>query len=150
LLKGQAGSQVKVITQRLGMEPVMHELVREEIKIPDVPYKGMVDRPTEVGYIKLNSFTQTAGQEVRNALKELKEQGAKKMILDLRGNGGGSAARSGEYREPLRTQERVGGGDQGQDPRMGQDLQDLERTGGCRPFLWWYWWMARAPAQVRS
>lgn len=89
LLKGQAGSQVKVITQRLGMEPVMHELVREEIKIPDVPYKGMVDAAGEVGYIKLNSFTQTAGQEVRNALKELKEQGAKKMILDLRGNGGG-------------------------------------------------------------
>ncbi|MBK6883293.1 MAG: hypothetical protein IPH05_10180 [Flavobacteriales bacterium] len=89
LLKGQAGSQVKAITQRLGMEPVMHELVREEIKIPDVPYKGMVDAAGEVGYIKLNSFTQTAGQEVRNALKELKEQGAKKMILDLRGNGGG-------------------------------------------------------------
>jgi carboxyl-terminal processing protease len=62
---------------------------REEIKIPDVPYKGMIDPAEEVGYIKLNSFTQTAGQEVRNAMKELKEQGAEKMILDLRGNGGG-------------------------------------------------------------
>lgn len=89
LLKGQAGSVVKVITQRQGMEPVTHSLTREEIKIPDVPYKGMIDPVNKVGYIKLNSFTQTAGQEVRNALKELKEQGATKVVFDLRGNGGG-------------------------------------------------------------
>lgn len=89
LLKGQAGSTVKVITQRQGMEPVTHTLTREEIKIPDVPYKGMIDHANKVGYIKLNSFTQTAGQEVRNALKELKEQGAQKILFDLRGNGGG-------------------------------------------------------------
>lgn len=89
LLKGQAGSVVKVITQRQGMEPMTHSLTREEIKIPDVPYKGMIDPVNKVGYIKLNSFTQTAGQEVRTAVKELKEQGATKMVLDLRGNGGG-------------------------------------------------------------
>lgn len=89
LLKGQAGSVVKVITQRQGMEPVTHSLTREEIKIPDVPYKGMIDPVNKVGYLKLNSFTQTAGQEVRTALKELKEQGATKVVLDLRGNGGG-------------------------------------------------------------
>ncbi|MBL7953102.1 MAG: S41 family peptidase [Flavobacteriales bacterium] len=89
LLKGQAGSVVKVITQRQGMEPVTHSLTREEIKIPDVPYKGMIDPANKVGYIKLNSFTQTAGQEVRNGMKELKDQGATKLVLDLRGNGGG-------------------------------------------------------------
>lgn len=89
LLKGQAGSPVKVVTRRNGGEPVIHSLMREEIKIPDVPYKGMVDPVGMVGYVKLNSFTQTAGQEVRNAVKELKDQGAKKIILDLRGNGGG-------------------------------------------------------------
>ena len=89
LLKGQAGSTVHVITQRKGMEPATHDLLREEIKIPDVPYKGMIDPVGMVGYIKLNSFTQTAGQEVRNALKELKDAGAKKIVLDLRGNGGG-------------------------------------------------------------
>lgn len=89
LLKGQAGSPVKVVTRRNGGEPVIHSLTREEIKIPDVPYKGMVDPTGMVGYVKLNSFTQTAGQEVRNAVKELKDQGAQKIILDLRGNGGG-------------------------------------------------------------
>jgi carboxyl-terminal processing protease len=71
------------------MEPVSQSLTREEIKIPDVPYKGIIDPVGMVGYIKLNSFTQTAGQEVRTAMKELKDQGAKKLVLDLRGNGGG-------------------------------------------------------------
>lgn len=89
LLKGQAGSPVKVITRRNGGELVAHSLTREEIKIPDVPYKGMIDPVGMVGYVKLNSFTQTASQEVRTAVKELKEQGARKIVLDLRGNGGG-------------------------------------------------------------
>ncbi|HRH36823.1 MAG TPA: S41 family peptidase [Flavobacteriales bacterium] len=89
LLKGQAGSQVKVILRRAGGEPTTHTLTREEIKIPDVPFKGIVDEANKVGYMKLNSFTQTAGQEVRNAMKELKDQGATHVILDLRGNGGG-------------------------------------------------------------
>ena len=89
LLKGQAGTNVKLVLRRDGGAPQEKVLVREEIKIPDVPYKGMIDAAGKVGYIKLNSFTQTAGSDVRSALKELKEQGAEKMVLDLRGNGGG-------------------------------------------------------------
>ncbi|HEY0976851.1 MAG TPA: S41 family peptidase [Flavobacteriales bacterium] len=89
LLKGQAGTPVKVLTSRNNSAPILRTVTREEIKIPDVPYKGFVDAQGKVGYLKLNSFTQTAGQEVRNAVKELKEKGADKLILDLRGNGGG-------------------------------------------------------------
>ena len=89
MLKGQAGTKVKVVTSRNGAAPVTHEIDREEIKIPDVPYKGFIDEPNKIGYFKLNSFTQTAGQEVRNALRELKDQGAQKIVFDLRGNGGG-------------------------------------------------------------
>ena len=89
LLKGQAGTTVKVVTSRNGAAPEVHDVVREEIKIPDVPYKGFVDAGKKVGYLRLNSFTQTAGTEVRNAVKELKDQGAEKLVLDLRGNGGG-------------------------------------------------------------
>ncbi|MFN3875013.1 MAG: S41 family peptidase [Flavobacteriales bacterium] len=88
LLKGQSGTSVKVVTRRDGTLAT-HTLTREEIKIPDVPYKGIIDAANQVGYIKLNSFTQTAGNDVRLALKELKEQGAKRLVLDLRGNGGG-------------------------------------------------------------
>ncbi len=88
LLKGQSGTVVKVVTRREGATTA-HALTREEIKIPDVPYKGFVDDQRKVGYIKLNSFTQTAGSEVRKAMKELKDEGASHLILDLRGNGGG-------------------------------------------------------------
>lgn len=89
LLKGQAGTQVKIITRRAGVEKE-HTLTRMEIKIPDVPYKGFVDDANKVGYVKLNGFTATAGADVRNAIKELKDQGMQKLVLDLRGNGGGS------------------------------------------------------------
>lgn len=88
LLKGQSGTTVKVITRRNGSTST-HALTREEIKIPDVPYKGIVDQANKVGYIKLNAFTQTASADVRAAMKEVKDQGASKLILDLRGNGGG-------------------------------------------------------------
>jgi len=88
-LKGQPGSEVTITYSRPGTPtPFTATLKREEVKIPDVPYFGMLD--AETGYIKLNSFTQTAGTEVRNAFKDLKEkQGMKKLMLDLRGNGGG-------------------------------------------------------------
>ena len=89
LLKGQSGTAVNVKISRNNGAPVDHALTRQEIKIPDVPYKGMIDPVNKVGYIKLNSFTQTASQEVREAFKELKEQGATKLVFDLRGNGGG-------------------------------------------------------------
>ncbi|HRD51603.1 MAG TPA: S41 family peptidase [Flavobacteriales bacterium] len=88
LLKGQSGTTVRVITRRNGSTST-HALTREEIKIPDVPYKGIVDQANKVGYIKLNAFTQTASADVRAAMKEVKDQGATKLILDLRGNGGG-------------------------------------------------------------
>jgi len=89
LLKGQSGTTVKVSMSRNDGPPVEHVITREEIKIPDVPYKGILKGSDGVGYIKLNSFTQTAGRDVRDAVKELKEQGATKLLLDLRGNGGG-------------------------------------------------------------
>lgn len=88
LLKGQSGTTVKVVTLRNGSTST-HDLTREEIKIPDVPYKGIVDQANQVGYIKLNAFTQSASADVRTAMKDVKEQGANKLILDLRGNGGG-------------------------------------------------------------
>lgn len=62
-------------------------IVREEIKMPNIPYSGMLDK--EIGYVKLDQFTEKAGTEVREAFLKLKEQGMKYFILDLRNNGGG-------------------------------------------------------------
>lgn len=90
LLKGQSGTKVKVLLERQGVdEPFEKELERKKIKIPDVPYYGFVDADSTVGYVKLTSFTATASSGVRSAMKDLKERGMQKMVLDLRGNGGG-------------------------------------------------------------
>lgn len=87
MLKGQSGTQLEVTFERFG-EIQKVTLKREEIKIPDVPYYGMIDE--NIGYIRLTSFTQTASQEVKDAFLDLRDkQGMKELVFDLRGNGGG-------------------------------------------------------------
>ncbi len=88
LLKGQAGSEVVIHIKRLGEEkPLVFKIKRENIQINSVPYWGMVSQ--DVGIIKLSEFTANASRDVKKSLAELKTQGAKKIILDLRGNPGG-------------------------------------------------------------
>ncbi|MDW8287495.1 MAG: S41 family peptidase [Flammeovirgaceae bacterium] len=88
LLKGQAGSIVRIKIKRFGIaNPISLELKRERIQINNVRYFGMVTK--DIGFIQLSEFTKDAHVEVRKALQELKSQGAQKIILDLRGNPGG-------------------------------------------------------------
>lgn len=88
LMRGQVGTAVKLSIKRYGQEKLLEfEFKREKIKISNVPYYGMAG--TDIGYIQLTEFTPDAGKEVRTALISLKEQGAKNVILDLRGNPGG-------------------------------------------------------------
>lgn len=89
LLRGQAGTSLTVSYYKNGSNQLSKAtIIREEIKVPDVPYFGKIDK--EIGYIKLNGFHETAAKEVKDALLNLRDnQGAKKIILDLRGNGGG-------------------------------------------------------------
>jgi carboxyl-terminal processing protease len=88
LLKGQAGTVVKLKVRRYGQKDIMNlEITRQKIKIDNVPYYGMVS--DEVGYLHLTDFTSDASREVRKAVTELKEKGAKKIVFDLRDNPGG-------------------------------------------------------------
>lgn len=87
LLKGQANTDVTLTIDRYG-EQLEKQLTRENIKIKDVPYYGVLE--DGVGYIKLTSFTETASKEVISAFKELKKKNnIQKLVFDLRGNGGG-------------------------------------------------------------
>lgn len=86
-LRGPKGSTIQVKVEREGQEKTI-SITRDEIKLADVPYFGMMTNGT-TGYIKLNSFTQTASAEVLAAYGKLKQQGMTSLILDLRGNGGG-------------------------------------------------------------
>ena len=91
-LKGQPGKEVKLKIKR-GEETKTFAFNREEIKISAVPYSGMIDN--SIGYLKLTSFTQTSARDVYDAYQDLeKNQGMKKLIFDLRGNGGGLLAQS--------------------------------------------------------
>lgn len=88
LLRGQAGTPVKLTIKRYGQDKSIEvPLTRENIKIDNVPYHGMVTN--DIGYIHLEDFTSGAVREVKNALIELKGKGAKKIVLDLRDNPGG-------------------------------------------------------------
>ena len=87
-LTGTPGSVVNLTVIHLG-KPTAIELAvtRESIKTPDVPHFQLLEN--NVGYIKLDEFTQTASDDVKNSFNSLKEKGMNKLILDLRGNGGG-------------------------------------------------------------
>jgi carboxyl-terminal processing protease len=86
-LKGPKGTTIKVEIERQGEGKKIIDITRDEIKIPDVPYSGMLENKT--GYVKLNSFTQTAASDVKAAIEKMKGEGMENLILDLRGNGGG-------------------------------------------------------------
>ena len=90
IMRGFPGSTVELTIRRPGSPGDFKvSLVRGDVNVPNVPYYGMVSQG--VGYIALSIFTQDAGRNISNALKELKAQdpNLKGLILDLRGNGGG-------------------------------------------------------------
>lgn len=88
-LKGSPKTQVKLLLERQGEKnPIEKIITREEIKVKNVPYYGMIDN--EIGYIRLGNFTEQAGREVADAVKSLKEKNSLRgIVLDLRGNPGG-------------------------------------------------------------
>jgi carboxyl-terminal processing protease len=87
-LKGPKGSIVTVSVQRQGHERILEfEIVRDKINVPSVPYAFCV--VDNVGYVKVNRFSGRTTEEIRSAVGELLSKGIEKLILDLRGNGGG-------------------------------------------------------------
>ena len=86
-LKGPRGTTIEVEIDRpiVGLKTL--KVTREEIKLPDLPYTGMLS--DKIGYVKLSSFSQTAFNSVKQAFDELKGKGMETAILDLRDNGGG-------------------------------------------------------------
>jgi len=89
ILKGSPSTVVEVQIERPGTKDLITmNLKREEIRVPNVPYSGLIG--DKIGYIKLTTFTQKAGKNVGAALQKLKsEHQIEGVVLDLRGNGGG-------------------------------------------------------------
>lgn len=86
-LRGQKGSKVVVTIRRKNSDDFDVTLIRDKIPIHSVLASFMID--SSVGYIKVNRFAKTTASEVSDALYDLEKFGMKKLILDLRNNGGG-------------------------------------------------------------
>ncbi|MEI7906092.1 MAG: S41 family peptidase [Bacteroidota bacterium] len=88
-VRGEPGTTVRMKVEREGEKnPIEFTLVREQIQVNNVTYTGYVHE--NVGFIKLERFSRRAGEEVRQAIKELKAKGdLKGIVLDLRDNPGG-------------------------------------------------------------
>ena len=87
LLKGTPGTEVSMVIERFNQGSQTLMFNRAKIQQDAVPFFGM--RDDGIGYIYLESFTDKAGLQVRQAVQELKKESPKGLILDLRGNGGG-------------------------------------------------------------
>lgn len=87
-LRGKSGTKVTIGIEREGIKDVTHfTITRDIIKVKAVPYSGMVDE--EIGYIRLSTFSETSPDEFVHAIDSLTQEGANKLIIDLRNNSGG-------------------------------------------------------------
>ncbi|WP_281324470.1 S41 family peptidase [Flavobacterium sp. IMCC34518] len=86
LLKGSKNTKIDIKYIRQG-KPYTTIITLDEIEIKSVPYFAKIDDKT--GYIVLAHFNKKASNETRDALEQLKKQGAERIVLDLRGNPGG-------------------------------------------------------------
>ena len=92
-MQGYPGTEVNLRIKRPGVSKEQtFALTREEVKVENVPYSGMLNE--DIGYVALTTFTRNAGRNVANALKDLKTDhpDLKGVVFDLRGNGGGLLA----------------------------------------------------------
>jgi carboxyl-terminal processing protease len=87
-LRGPKGTQVNVAISRRNVEELLSfDIIRDNIPLYSVDVSYMV-KP-DIGFLKLNKFSATTEEEFIHAVSQLREQGMKKLILDLRENGGG-------------------------------------------------------------
>jgi carboxyl-terminal processing protease len=88
VLRGPKGTPVRIRIGRVGVdEPIPFSIVREEIHVKSVPSAYQIDQG--VGYTRLSVFSETSTQELTQAISQLRSQGMRSLILDLRTNPGG-------------------------------------------------------------
>jgi carboxyl-terminal processing protease len=88
LLRGEGGTVVNVLIKRMGVkEPILYKITRGKIPIFSVDAWFMLNQ--ETGYIKVSRFAEKTHEEFLTAYEELKTEGLKNLVLDLRGNPGG-------------------------------------------------------------
>ena len=92
-LRGKKGTRVDLEIGRMAADPFNVTIIRDDIPLYSVRASIMLDE--EIGYAWLTRFSKS-GPEVKKAINKLLDQGMKKMILDLRNNGGGILEQAAE------------------------------------------------------
>ncbi len=87
-IRGEVGTEVVITFEDPNGKLYDMILIRDVIEVASVNFSQLIDHP-EIGYIEITNFSMTTGEELRKALNELTGSGVKKLILDLRYNGGG-------------------------------------------------------------
>lgn len=88
MLRGKRGSKVSVGVVRRGVsEPITFKITRDKIPVNSIDATYMLDDST--GYIRLSRFAEKSAEEMEKAVKSLRKEGMRRLILDLQGNGGG-------------------------------------------------------------
>lgn len=87
LIRGPVGEPVTLTVSREGVEkPLVFTIIREKIETPTVSWKMLEEN---IGYVSISLFGERTLEELKDALRELKEQGATRLVFDLRNNPGG-------------------------------------------------------------
>lgn len=87
-LRGPKGTKVDIKIARIGVDqPIPFTITRDEIHVRSVPAAYMIDK--DIGYVELQVFSESSTTELREAISNLREQGAKGIVLDMRRNSGG-------------------------------------------------------------
>lgn len=120
MMKGQPGTDVTfTVVKGRTKDTVDVVVTRERIHISDIEYCDMIK--DSIGYIKLTGFTVNIANEMRQKVQELKTNGAKRLILDLRGNGGGIMEEAIELLSIFFPKGTMVVSSKGRDPRMNQE-----------------------------
>jgi len=99
LMRGEEGTKITLDIYRPSTKKQQKfEIIRAKIDVPSISSK-LVDN--KIGYVRMSGFTETTGGDLKKALKDLQDQGAEALILDLRNNPGGLLKAAAEVGEQL-------------------------------------------------
>lgn len=126
-LRGPAGSTVAVTISREGeTEPLAFSIERAKIPIESIPYSYMI-RPG-VGYVRVIRFSQTTGEELERAIADLRNQGMKQLLMDLRSNSGGLLSQAVDVLDQLVPENRLLVYTRGRIPSANADYRSSDRA----------------------
>ena len=121
-MKGQPGTEVKFkVFKGRTQDTVDVVLLRERIHISSIDYAGMIR--DSIGYVAVSSFTDRMTEELRARLTALREQGAKRLVIDLRDNGGGVMDEAVKMASLFVPKGTLVVSSRGRDPKMNQEYR---------------------------